>query len=112
MNGARGGGRGPEKLNGFDYYSQNDPRWKSTGYNMGNDGATIGDSGCGPAAMSMVTSQMTGKDVDPTQMANFAKMTGDRDETGTNWSFVNKAAGAYGLSTTESIKLSSNTFNE
>lgn len=107
MNGARGG-RGPEKLNGFDYYSQNDPRWKSIGYNMGNDGATIGDSGCGPAAMSMVTSQMTGKDVDPTQMANFAKMTGDRDETGTNWSFVNKAAGAYGLSTTESINPSAN----
>lgn len=96
----RGGGRG-ETLNGFRYYSQSDSRWKNDEYNMGQDNATMNDSGCGPTAMSMVASQMTGQDVDPTQMASLAKATGNRDNTGTNWNFMNTAAGAYGLSSQE-----------
>lgn len=96
-----GGGRGGDTLNGFSYYAQNDSRWGNQSYNEGQDDATLADSGCGPAAMSMVASEMTGSKVDPTQMASLAKATGNRDETGTNWNFVNTAASAYGLNTSQ-----------
>lgn len=89
------GGRG-DMLNGFQYYSQNDSSWGNHAY--GNDGATMKDTGCGPTAMSMVATQLTGKDVKPTDAADLAQKTGDRDETGTNWNYINKASDAYGLS--------------
>ena len=67
-----GGGFGrktaaPDKVNGHSYYSQADTRWASNKYEYNNDGGTLGNSGCGPAAMSMVVSDMTGNAVDPTQ---------------------------------------------
>ena len=95
------GGRGDERVNGFSYYSQSDPRWKNKSYNTGQDNATMDNTGCGPAAMSMVASQMTGQNVDPMETASLAKATGDRDSTGTNWNFINKAAGAYGINSQE-----------
>lgn len=95
------GGRGDEKVNGFSYYSQSDPRWKDKAYNTGQDNATMDNTGCGPAAMSMVASQMTGQNVNPMETASLAKATGDRDNTGTNWNFINKAAGAYGINSQE-----------
>jgi len=95
------GGRGDEQVNGFSYYSQSDPRWKDKAYNTGQDNATMDNTGCGPAAMSMVASQMTGQKVDPMETASLAKATGDRDSTGTNWNFINKAAGAYGINSQE-----------
>lgn len=95
------GGRGGDSLNGFTYYSQSDSRWKDKSYNTGQDNATMNDSGCGPTAMSMVASEMTGKNVDPTEMASLAKATGNRDNTGTNWNFMNTAAGAYGINSQE-----------
>lgn len=83
------------------YYSQNDPKWRESSYNIGEDDATMGDAGCGPTAMAMAISDATGKQVDPMTMANVAKMTGNRDQTGTNWNFVNNASNAYGVSTTQ-----------
>lgn len=107
-----GSGRGPKKLggrgnaepdmqNGFSYYSQEDPRWKDRSYisSTVNDGATMGDSGCGPTAMAMVASQAAqGKSISPTQMATMASATGFRDETGTNEKFISYAGDALGLS--------------
>lgn len=98
----RGGGFGrktaaPDKVNGHSYYSQADTRWASNKYEYNNDGGTLGNSGCGPAAMSMVVSDMTGNAVDPTQMAALAQKTGTRDNTGTNWNFVSGAATTFGL---------------
>ena len=95
------GGRGDETVNGFSYYSQSDPRWKDNAYNVGNDNATMDTTGCGPTAFSMIASQMTGRNVDPTETATLAKVTGNRDNTGTNWNFINQAAGAYGISSQE-----------
>lgn len=97
------GGRGDDRVNGFSYYSQSDPRWKDKAYNTGQDNATMDNTGCGPAAMSMVASQMTGQNVDPMETASLAKATGDRDNTGTNWNFINKAAGAYGINSQEAV---------
>ena len=103
-----GGGRGEDSVNGFAYYSQNDSRWKNSSYSDGVDNATMGDSGCGPAAMSMITSQMTGRNIDPRKMASFAQATGDRDSTGTNWNFINKASSAFGISSRETLVPSAN----
>ena len=89
----------PDTMNGHSYYAQTDTRWSGTSYDYDGDGGTIGDSGCGPAAMSMAISDATGSNVDPTTLASFAQSTGTRDNTGTNWNFVNDAANAYGLST-------------
>lgn len=97
------GGRGPDELNGSTYYSQEDSRWKNNAYNMGQDNATMGDSGCGPTAMAMVASDMTGSNVKPTDMASLAESTGDRDETGTNWNFIGHAAGAMGMSSQQTL---------
>ena len=95
------GGRGNDTVNGFSYYSQSDPRWKNNAYNVGNDNATMDTTGCGPTAFSMVASQMTGRNVDPTETANLAEMTGNRDNTGTNWNFINQASNAYGINSQE-----------
>ena len=81
------GGRG-------SFYSQNDSRWKNSRY--GSD-ATMGDSGCGPTAMAMALSDVTGRNYNPMQMAGLAEATGNRDRTGTNWNFVNTAASAAGV---------------
>ena len=101
MNFGRGGrgDKSPETVNGFDYYSQNDDAWKSKSYisNLAKDGATMGDSGCGPTAMSMVVSQASNGKVTPTQMADLASRTGFRDETGTNAGFIGFAGDTYGL---------------
>ena len=102
------GGRGdvvPSKLNGSTYYSQNDLRWSNDRFirSDGNDdGATIGNSGCGPTAMAMALSDATGKDIKPTETARLAQITGDRDETGVNWNFIDNAARYYGVDTLQS----------
>lgn len=102
-----GGGRGeePSTLNGSVYYSQNDPAWKNDRFVKSDgtdDGATIGNSGCGPTAMSMVVSSMKNRNVSPLEMARFAQESGTRDDTGTNWNFVNTAAQNYGIDSTSS----------
>jgi GH25 family lysozyme M1 (1,4-beta-N-acetylmuramidase) len=99
------GGRGPDDVNGVPYYSQSDSAWSSNKY--GDDGATMDDTGCGPTAMSMIASKMTGQSVLPTETAALAEMTGDRDDTGTNWNFIDNASNAYGINTTEEFMPSS-----
>ena len=110
--GIGGNGDVPERLNGIPYYSQNDPRWAGNSYNiMGgrNDGATIGDSGCGPAAMSMVVNDMEDKRPTPADMAKLAQRTGDRDETGTNANFISASAKKYGISSYRQLAPSKDT---
>ena len=82
------------------YFSQNDSRWGGKKY--GTDGATMKDSGCGPAAVAMAVNDARNQDqVDPASMANLAEATGDRDSTGTNWNFVGKASSLMGLNSTQ-----------
>ena len=96
------GGSGPGmSLNGGTYYSQADPRWSSRRY--GFDGATMADSGCGPAAAAMALSDVTGRSVSPVDMAGLAQVTGDRDSTGTNWNFMSHAASAMGVPSTQTV---------
>ena len=90
------GGSGNTSLK---YYSQNNSKWAKLPY--GDDGATMGDTGCGPTSMAMVASTLTNKDVRPDELASFAEFTGMRDETGTNSRFIDLSAHAYGLNSTE-----------
>lgn len=48
------------------YMSQNDPRWKDLGF---KDGDSIGIYGCGPASLAMITSTVTGRDINPYEAA-------------------------------------------
>ena len=97
------GGRGADSENGFAYYSQDDPRWKNQSYVSGvDDGATMGDSGCGPTAMAMVATQAAnGSTISPTDMARAASESGFRDETGTNEKFIAYAGDSMGMSHTD-----------
>ena len=97
------GGHGTgDTENGFAYYSQDDPRWRDNAYvGFQNDGATMGDSGCGPTAMAMVASQARNGGISPTQMANMASASGFRDNTGTNEGFISYAGDTLGLSHTD-----------
>lgn len=91
-----------EVVNGASYFSQNDPRWAGKAYNMGVDNATMGNAGCGPTAMAMaVNTAKARQEVTPMQMASMAKMTGNRDNTGTNSKFIGQAAAMSGLSSSQ-----------
>ena len=46
-------------------YLQTDARWKNKPYRVKGENATIGGSGCGPTALAMVVSSLTGHIVDP-----------------------------------------------
>lgn len=85
----------------FPYYSQNDPQWAGASYTESNGststGKTLSERGCGPTAMAMTIGKVTGNEVSPVEMANYAKENGFSDKTGTNWDFVNSAANDYGL---------------
>lgn len=89
-----------DRLNGVPYYSQNDSRWKNADYSGDNDNATMGDAGCGPTVLSMVDNYFGGHDT-PTDYARLAQNTGYRDDTGTNWDFINSATNAMGLNTSQ-----------
>ena len=102
------GNAAPDTVNGHSYYAQTDKRWARDRYDYNGDGGTLGDSGCGPAAMSMVVADMAGTNVDPRKMAVLAQETGTRDNTGTNWNFVSGAADTFGLHSEQRYSPSAN----
>ena len=79
------------------FYSQKDPRWNGLPYEKGGYGDTMGTTGCGPTAFAMAASGATGRNIDPVQAASAMKRVGARDETGTNWGGIGKAASMYGI---------------
>ena len=88
---AGSGGIAPMMVNGFPYFSQRDPRYANTPYNLstgkgGGNGLAFGDRGCGPTAMSMVATGL-GKNVDPLSMADMATEEGYSVAGGTKGSF-------------------------
>lgn len=53
-------------------YSQCDPAWTNTSY----DGGTLCENGCGPSAMAMIISALTGQQVTPVDVATFYSQNG------------------------------------
>ena len=60
---------------------------------------TIGEAGCGPTAMAIVTSTLTGTPHDPVELSEWSVANGHRCEgNGSYHSLIPAAAEAYGLS--------------
>jgi hypothetical protein len=57
------------------YYSQLDSRWK---YALYGRAGTVGEEGCGPAALAIVISTLMGQTVTPLDVANWATANGYR----------------------------------
>ena len=66
------------------FFSQKDRRWANDRFNSKNDTVkqTIGDSGCGPTAASMVVSAFKGTEVYPNEAAKFAVDRGFKEKNG------------------------------
>lgn len=90
------GGKG-----GVPFYSQKDPRWANAPYASSTQDETMQEAGCGPTAVAMAVSGATGKNILPTESAKVLQSVGARDNTGTNWNGIGKAASVYGLSSEE-----------
>lgn len=76
------------------YYNQADPAW--AGQYFGRD--RIGSAGCGPAAMAMAVSSLTGEAVDPAEMAAAVVSAGCwAPRNGSSLSIVPTIARQYGL---------------
>ena len=97
-------GQNPSTYNGFKYYSQKDSRWGKQPYAQKGSNDTMSNAGCGPTAMAMVTSQLTGKDKNPVDIAQDAKASGYVDKTGTNSNFINTEANKYKLGANQTLK--------
>ena len=86
-------------VNNFPYYSQNDPSIKNKDYRLSSgERDTMGNRGCGPTALSMVASGLTGRDIDPTKLAQYATDNGYSQESGTMPGYFGSAAKSLGLS--------------
>ena len=59
-------------MNDWTYYDQNDPQWNQATY----DGYSIDDSGCGPTALAMAASDITGEKITPDMIASEAYNAG------------------------------------
>lgn len=67
-----GTGQDTRFIDGFTIYSQTDPAWKNSPYGS----STIGKSGCGPSAMAMIITALTGQKITPVDTANYAASKG------------------------------------
>ena len=86
------------------YYSQLDPRWSNAMY---GSSSTIGAAGCGPTALAMCVSTLTGKTVDPPAVCDWSVKNGHRCEgNGSYHSLIPEGAKHYGLKV-EKLGLSS-----
>lgn len=94
-----GGGKGGAGNGAVPFYSQKDPRWGNMVYSRGGSGESMSEIGCGPTAFAMAASGATGRNIDPIQAAGAMQKVGARDNTGTNWGGIGKAADMYGINT-------------
>jgi hypothetical protein len=75
-------------------YSQYDPAWKDLPYSS----STIGVAGCGPSAMAMIISTLTGQKVTPVDTANYAASQGMYiSGSGSSWQIGEVVAKQWGL---------------
>lgn len=83
---------------GFPVYMQTDDRWKNKPYGS----STIGPSGCGPSALAMVITALTGVAVTPLETATKAGADGMYIAgTGSSWDVAKNLAGHYNLKATK-----------
>jgi len=77
------------------YYNQLDSRWADILYGTSS---TIGEAGCGPTALAMIVSTLTGTHHDPVEMSEWSVTHGYRCEgNGSYHSIIPDGARAFGL---------------
>jgi hypothetical protein len=64
-------GQDTQYINGFTFYSQQDPAWRTNSYGIGNRSNTIGGAGCAPTSLAMAITNLTGKHVTPDQVSAY-----------------------------------------
>lgn len=79
------GGGSSDFVNNFTVYNQNDPLWNNLPYGE----ATIGESGCGPSAMAMIITALTGEKVTPLDTSNYGAANGTLYQNGVGGSLHN-----------------------
>lgn len=83
---------------GFPIYIQTDPRWENAPFGS----STVGPSGCGPSAMAMIITALTGQAVTPDQTAKKAGDDGMYVKgEGSSHEIANNLAKHYGLKSTK-----------
>jgi hypothetical protein len=80
-------------VDGFTIYSQYDPAWKDTPYPP----TTIGEGGCGPSAMAMIITNLTGNKVTPVDTSNYAASQGLHESGGSKHNIGKVLAEHWGL---------------
>lgn len=79
-------------------YLQTDPKWKNKDYSAKGEKTTIGASGCGPTAMSMVLATWADKNVTPATECAWSLAHGFKaPKQGTYYGYFAPAAKRYGL---------------
>lgn len=92
-----GQGEDTKYVDGFTIYNQNDRAWKDKPYGT----STIGLSGCGPSAMAMIITNLTGTAVSPAETTAYANEQNMYIENvGSSWSVAPKLAEHWGLKAT------------
>lgn len=92
----------------FVYYNQSGG-WNNYRYNNNNGANTMGASGCGPVAMSMVLSSL-GYDINPNEAADWSSDHGYHPSTGTDPGYFNAYASELGVPH-EKIEVSSSSIS-
>jgi hypothetical protein len=67
-----GSGASTNFATNFTVYNQNDPKWADVKYGSG----TVGPAGCGPSAMAMIITNITGQAVTPADTATYGAAHG------------------------------------
>jgi hypothetical protein len=99
----------PEGSVNLPYYNQCDARWGNKMYG----GDTIRVAGCGPTALAMVVSGMTGNKVYPDDVANWSVANGHRAEgAGSYWSLMTAGGRHYGLNVSTASRQDPNTIRK
>ena len=87
-----------DKVNGFAYNSQGDPRWGWMNYYEGASDPSIADRGCGPTAFSMVAEELNQQNYSVPEVANIFKSRGHSMYEGTSHAGMSDVARYYGIS--------------
>lgn len=103
-------GQASNFVDGFAIYNQYDPQWADKPY---GGSATIGESGCGPSAMAMIITALTGQVVTPLDTATYGAANGttaNDGADGSNWNIQTVLGEHWGLKT-EQISADVNAIN-
>jgi len=90
-------GQASQYIDGFAVYNQNDPQWNTAPYGT----TTIGAAGCGPSALAMIITNLTGSQITPIDTATYGAKNGTYvSGAGSSWSITSILSEHWGLKAT------------